>query len=133
MVDADERLTFEATTISASLTVEDLDRSIAWYRDVLGFTVGHEYERNGVRFAARLVAGQVMMLLTQDNGAKGASRVRGEGFSLQFTTRQSIDALAAQAKRHGATLDTEPADIMGARMFRLRDPDGFRLTISTER
>ena len=124
---------FAATGLSASLTVDDLAASTAWYRDVLGFTVEREFERDGTPFAARLRAGSVAMLLTQDNGAKGTGRAKGEGFSLQLTTTQDIDALAARAKSHGVTLDTEPTDAWGARVFRLRDPDGFRLVISSER
>jgi catechol 2,3-dioxygenase-like lactoylglutathione lyase family enzyme len=88
---------FTATGLSASLTVDDLAASTAWYRDVLGFTVEREFERDGTPFAARLRAGSVAMLLTQDNGAKGAGRAKGEGFSLQLTTTQDIDALAARA------------------------------------
>jgi predicted enzyme related to lactoylglutathione lyase len=53
--------------------------------------------------------------------------------SLQLTTSQHIDALAGGIRERGGTLDTEPADVMGARVFRLRDPDGFRLTISSPR
>jgi hypothetical protein len=30
-------------------------------------------------------------------------------------------------------LESEPADAWGARVFRLRDPDGFKLVISSER
>ena len=63
----------------------------------------------------------------------GTDRVKGVGFSLQITTPQNVDAIAARAKRAGATLDSEPTDVWGARGFRLRDPDGFRLTVSTPR
>jgi len=128
-----DRSAFTATGLSASLTANDLAASVAWYRDVLGFTVEREFERDGVSFAARLRAGEVAILLTQDNGAKGAGRAKGEGMSLQFTTKEDIDTLAASAKSQGATLDTEPTDMAGARAFRLRDPDGFRLVISSER
>src|SRR5690242_21513409 len=38
---------FRARTLNASLTVNDLAKSIAWYRDVVGFTVDREHERNG--------------------------------------------------------------------------------------
>lgn len=124
---------FVATTLQASLTATDLDASIAWYRDVLGFTLAREFARDGVRFAARMTAGDVALLLTRDDGAKGANRTKGEGISLQLTTRQNIDEVAARAKANGATLDTEPMDGMGVRVFRLRDPDGFRLVISSER
>lgn len=127
------RLQFAAEDLGASLTVADLDRSRAWYRDVLGFSIEREYDREGHVFAVALSAGSVNVLLTQDNGARGLGRTKGEGFSLQFTTRQDIDALAASAKDAGATLDTEPMDAFGARVFRIRDPDGFRLVISSIR
>jgi uncharacterized glyoxalase superfamily protein PhnB len=124
---------FIATGLSASLTVNDLRASTAWYCDVLGFAVEREFERDGVPFAARLRAGTVALLVTQETGARGADRAKGEGFSLQFTTAQNIDDLASQIRARGATLDTEPTDVWGARVFRLRDPDGFRLVISSER
>jgi catechol 2,3-dioxygenase-like lactoylglutathione lyase family enzyme len=124
---------FTATSLGASLTASDLAASVAWYRDVLGFTVEREFERDGVRFAVRMGAGSVALLLTRDDGAKGLDRVKGQGISLQFTTTQNVDDLAARVKAHGVTLDTEPADVWGARVFRVRDPDGFRLVISSER
>lgn len=122
-----------AQGLGVSLTVADLSRSAAWYRDVLGFTVDREYDRDGRVFAVALRAGDVRLLLTQDDGAKGAERAKGEGFSLQITTTNDIDSLAAEAKRAGALLDTEPADAWGVRAFRLRDPDGFRLVLSSPR
>lgn len=124
---------FNASTLSASLTCRDLQTSLAWYRDVLGFTVNRTHERAGTLFAASLRAGAVPILLTQDNGAMGSDRVKGEGISLQLTTAQNIDELARQVRERGGTLESEPADVMGARVFRLRDPDGFKLVISSER
>lgn len=53
---------------------------------------------------------------------------------MQITTAQDVDELARRIKERGGTLDSEPIDTpWGARVFRLRDPDGFRLTISSER
>jgi uncharacterized glyoxalase superfamily protein PhnB len=118
--------------LSASLTVKDVRTSVAWYRDVLGFTVSQEHERGGVLRAVSMSAGGAQILVSQDDGAKGADRAKGEGMSLMLTT-ENVDELATQAKAHGATLDSEPADFGGRRAFRLRDPDGFRLTIATER
>lgn len=123
----------DAQALAASLTVSDLARSRAWYVDTLGFTVAREHAREGTLFAVSLAAGSVQLLLTRDDGAKGSDRVRGEGFSLQLTTSQDIDAIAERATRAGATLDTPPSDAFGVRMFRLRDPDGFRWTISSPR
>jgi uncharacterized glyoxalase superfamily protein PhnB len=122
-----------ARSLTASLTVRDLPKSVAWYRDVVGFTVDQEYEREGTLRAASLKAGVVRILLSQDDGAKGMDRKRGEGFSLQFTTTQVIDEIANRIKTAGGTLESEPADMWGARVFRLIDPDGFKLVISSER
>lgn len=118
--------------LAASLTVRDLERSFAWYRDALGFTLDRKHERQGRLVAISLKAGTVHVLLRQDDGAKGLDRVKGEGFSLQLSTTQNADALAARVRSHGAALDTEPADMpWGPRVFRVRDPDGFRWTISS--
>jgi uncharacterized glyoxalase superfamily protein PhnB len=120
------------TSLGASLTVNDLQKSLTWYRDVLGFTVDRQHERDGKVMAISLRAGDVRLLIGQDDGAKGLNRVKGEGFSLQVTTTQNIDALAAGVIARGGTIDAGPVDMpWGARMFRLRDPDGFRFTISS--
>ena len=124
---------FRARSISASLTVKDLQKSLAWYRDVVGFTVDREYEHEGKLRAVALRAGVVQILLSQDDGAKGVNRSKGEGFSLQLTTTQNVDELAKRIKALGGTLASEPADVWGARVFRLQDPDGFRLAISSEK
>jgi uncharacterized glyoxalase superfamily protein PhnB len=118
--------------LSASLTVKDLRGSVAWYRDVLRFEVDREHEREGKLIAVSLRAGNVRILLGQDDGAKGLDRVKGEGFSLQITTGQDIDEIARRVREAGGTIDTEPVDTSwGVRMFRFRDPDGFRFTVSS--
>jgi uncharacterized glyoxalase superfamily protein PhnB len=125
---------FRAVSLNASLTVKDLGKSVAWYRDVIGFTVDKEHERGGRLMAVALKAGAVRILLNQDDGAKGLDRAKGEGFSLQFTTAQSVDAVANRIKAAGGTLGSEPADMpWGARVFRVQDPDGFKLAFSSER
>jgi uncharacterized glyoxalase superfamily protein PhnB len=125
---------FTARTISASMTVNDLEKSLAWYRDVVGFTVATKHEREGKLRAVALEAGAVRILINQDDGAKGWDRVKGEGLSLMITTAQNVDQVAKRIKQAGGTLESEPTDMpWGARIFRLRDPDGFRLVISSER
>jgi uncharacterized glyoxalase superfamily protein PhnB len=124
--------TLHGLELAASLTVGDLERSMAWYRDVLGFAVDRKHEREGRLMAVSLAAGAVRVLMTQDDGAKGSDRTKGAGFSLQITTDQNIDELAAHIADAGTVLDTPPTDTpWGPRMFRVRDPDGFRWTISS--
>ncbi len=125
---------FRARAIQLSLTARDLPTSLAWYRDVMGFTVEQEYKREGGYAAAALSAGDVRILLNQDDGGRGWERVKGEGFSIQFTTDQDIDEVANRVREAGGTLDSEPADMpWGARVFRIRDPDGFRIVVSSPR
>lgn len=129
----EEPVTFRARAVTASLTVKDLQRSIAWYRDLAAFMVDETWERDGKLAGAALKAGDIELWLAQDDGAKGWDRVKGEGISLQFTTAQDVDKLAADMKSRGAVLDSDPTDMpWGERVFRFRDPDGFRLAIARE-
>lgn len=125
--------TLRGQNLNASLTVNDLEKSLAWYRDVVGFHVEREYEREGRKMAVSLKAGSVAILLAQDDGAKGANRVKGEGFSMMIVTTEDVDQIAAGIKQRGGTLDSEPDTRFGRRAFRLHDPDGFKFVISTER
>lgn len=121
-----------ADALLASFTVRDVQASRAWYRDALGFEVEHEMVTDGVLRSVSVRAGAVRLLLNQDDGAKGWERTKGAGLSLTLTTRQSVDAVAARVVAQGGTLVTEPADMpWGVRMFRVRDPDGFALAVSS--
>ncbi len=127
-----EPQSFRARDLMASLTVRDLEQSVQWYHDVLGFQVERRHERAGRLVAVSLKAGRVELLLTQDDGAKGWDRQKGEGLSLQFTTLQSVDGFADRVKASGGVLASGPEDTpWGARVFRVVDPDGFRLVVSS--
>ena len=122
----------QADSLEASLTVSQVERSVAWYCDALGFVVDRRHERDGRLVAVSLRAGAVRILLSQDDGAKGTDRVKGAGISLQITTSQSADEIASRIKAHGTALDTEPTRMpWGVTILRVRDLDGFRLTISS--
>jgi uncharacterized glyoxalase superfamily protein PhnB len=123
---------FRARALQVSLTVNDVEKSLTWYCDVVGFTVDRRHERNGKLAGVSIKAGDVRILLNQDDGAKGKDRVKGEGMSMMIVTAQNIDEIAQRIRDHGGTLATEPADMpWGARAFRVQDPDGFRIAIST--
>ena len=117
-------------TLTPSLLVRNLNRSLAWYRDVVGFTVDEMYEQKGELKGASLIAGSVRIFLSQDDGAEGRE---GAGVGLYCTTAQNVDEVAVAIKARGATLASEPADMpWGVRAFSLADPDGYRVTISSE-
>ena len=121
--------------ISPSFTANDLQRSIAFYRDVLGFVVGDEWRgENAVLQGCEMHAGSVVFVLTQDDFTKGRDRKKGIGTRLHVSTAQDIDRLASEIKARGGSLDQEPTDMpWGERVFMITDPDGFKLTIAQAR
>jgi uncharacterized glyoxalase superfamily protein PhnB len=113
--------------------VADLQRSLAFYRDALGFTPRERWEKDGRLVGIELVAGSVRFWLGQDDWQKGRDRVKGVGFRMYCETAQDIDALAARARAGGGTIVEEPKDEpWGGRAFGVRDPDGFTITFASE-
>jgi uncharacterized glyoxalase superfamily protein PhnB len=123
-----------ATTLGCSMTCKDIAASIRWYEQVLGFQVAFSFEKEGKVAGAAIVAGDIRILLNQDDGALGWDRIKGQGFYLQINVASpaDVDAAAERIRAAGGNLIDEPADRpWGARMFQFRDPDGFKLGVST--
>jgi catechol 2,3-dioxygenase-like lactoylglutathione lyase family enzyme len=121
--------TLRMRSAAPGFTVNDIEKSLAWYRDVMGFVVKERWENEGKLAGLEMVAGDVSFFLTQDDWKKGRDRAKGEGFRIYCTTAQDVDALARQIKARGGTLDREPSDEMGTRNFAVVDPDGYKITI----
>jgi uncharacterized glyoxalase superfamily protein PhnB len=121
-----------AKTISPGLTVNNLQQSIAFFEG-LGFGVEERWEENGTLLGVMLRAGEAAINLSQDDWKKGRDRQKGVGLRIFIGTTQDIDQLAADARKAGIALDTEPHDTpWGSRAFEVTEPSGFRLTISSE-
>jgi len=126
--------TLKMSAASPSFTVNDLEKSLAWYRDALGFVVGERWELDGKLAGVYLQAGSVGFMIGQDDWKKGRDRKKGEGFRIYCDTDQDVDKLAAKIKAKGGTLDAEPQDQpWGTRDFSLSDPDGFKITIGKDK
>ena len=131
--DHDSVETLRLRSLSPALTVADVEASLAWYRDVVGFHVRETWENEGTVGGASLIAGEASLLLVQDDWAKGRDRVKGVGFRLHLTTGGDVDELAAAIEQRGGTLESPPADMpWGVRAFSLADPDGYKITIASE-
>jgi uncharacterized glyoxalase superfamily protein PhnB len=118
------------TAVAPGLTVNDIQASLAWYRDVLGFRVGERWEMNGQLMGVEMSAGETIFMIGQDDWKKGRDRVKGQGVRIYCETNQDIDKLAAQIRKNGGTLTQEPKDqTWGMRDMALADPDGYLITI----
>jgi predicted lactoylglutathione lyase len=116
-------------SVMPTFTVNDLQLSLAWYRDGLGFFVAERYEDGGRLEGVMLKAGACEFGLSQDDFSKGRDRAKGVGFRLWCTTTQDVDALAERLRAFGGTIAEEPGDRWDAYSFTAQDPDGFKLTI----
>jgi uncharacterized glyoxalase superfamily protein PhnB len=126
--------TFRARELTPSLTVNDLNQSLAWYERVLGFTVEDRWETDGMLRGVELKAGTARLMLNQDDWARGRERHKGEGVRLWFSTAQKLDDLAADITARGGRLDHEPRTMpWGDRTFAISDPDGYHLTIAQQK
>jgi uncharacterized glyoxalase superfamily protein PhnB len=126
----DDGKTLRLSSMNPSLTVNDLGESMAWYRDVLGCQVGELWQHEGVVMGAELKAGDVTIMVSQDDWKMGRDRVKGQGIRFYCSTTQDVDKMAAGIKARGGTLVSEPKDEWGMRAFAIADPDGFKITIA---
>ena len=130
----DATAAINATNLGCSITCKDVQASIRFYREAIGFAVAFTFEHEGKVAGAVVTAGDCRIVLNQDDGKMGWDRVKGQGFYLQINVAGAadVDAAAARIKAAGGTLIDEPADRpWGARMFQFKDPDGFKLGVST--
>ena len=77
-------------------------------------------------------AGNVDLMIGQDDWKKGRDRRKGEGFRMYFETGTNVDAFAKGIQERGGTIEGPPEDRpWGYRDFSLTDPDGFKMTFGT--
>jgi uncharacterized glyoxalase superfamily protein PhnB len=122
------------SSAAPGFTVNDVEQSLGWYRDVLGCVVEERWEEEGKLTGVSLRAGSVTFMVGQDDWKKGRDRKKGEGFRIYCTTTQDVDALAKRIEARGGRLDQKPTDQpWGMRDFALTDPDGFKITIGADK
>lgn len=123
--------TLQARILVPTLTSNELERTIKFYTDGLGFEITERMERDGKLMGVMIKAGGAVLGISQDDFAKGRERVKGVGMRLYLETDQDIKALADRAAAAGIVPNEGPAPLpWGPMGFTVTDPDGFKLTIS---
>jgi lactoylglutathione lyase len=121
--------------LRVALTAEDYDRTLAFYRDVLGLPLVETWEEAGGRGAV-LDAGRATLEVLSASHADLVDRIEvGEPVGARVRLALEVDDSAETAEKlvaAGAELVGGPVVTPWAhRNVRLRDPDGMQLTLFT--
>jgi catechol 2,3-dioxygenase-like lactoylglutathione lyase family enzyme len=117
------------TAISPCFTVSDVDRTIAFYREKLGFEVTFLAPDRNPFFAIILRDGAQIFMKSQGGVAPLPNSRRHPHLRLDaFVYSPDPDALAAEFAGHGAAFSAPLKDTHdGLRGFEITDPDGYVL------
>ena len=119
-----------ASELNPAITASDIQKSIKFYTEGLGFEIVHKMENEGKLQYAAMRAGSASLGVGQDDFAKGNDRKKGVGLRIWITTSMDITALAAKAAASGIKIDEGPAALpWGPMAFAVTDPDGFKITV----
>lgn len=110
------------------LAVKDVDASIAFYKDVLGFN--HDFSLPGpdnqTSFAGISLGKAAFGLSAEPDAATGGA---GVVFMVYVADDADLDAYYAEVQNKGAVIDQPIKDeYWGDRVFSLRDPTGYYLS-----
>jgi len=108
--------------VSRQLSVADVDRSIAFYRDILGFEARPAPEPEVVSGPARIA----LTTATTANDSTGEPRPRGAAI-LFFETDDVRGMHQEVVARGGSASELERVNWIKMRMFQVQDPDGHTL------
>ena len=107
------------------LVVRDIEKSVAYYRDALGFSVDFSYGEPPSY--AGVYRGSVLVHLQAESQAD-----RPPGGSAVYLYVEDADRTHAELRERGARIEKEPQDYpYGLRDFDVRDLDGNRLVIAS--
>lgn len=114
--------------VSRILSVADVKRSVAFFRDVLGFSEVPPRGEFG-RPAAEVVRGPARIeLLTGDAAPDSTGQLRPRGAAMLFFQADDVAALRQEiVTRGGRPTELEKVNGIKMKLFQLADPDGHTL------
>lgn len=122
MATVDPRLVEPQITapVSRRLGARDVDRTVAFWREVLGFEV-----RESSEGGAELHSGRARIRLGSLDSAPDFSKEGPPGSAIVFFDTNDVEAMhAAIRRRGGQPSDVEKVNWIKRRVFEVRDPDG---------
>jgi catechol 2,3-dioxygenase-like lactoylglutathione lyase family enzyme len=114
------------------LPVTDLDRSLAWYQEHLGYGVMTEFVEEGVRMGVAMThpnGGPDLALRCDPDRARAAAGF--DYFSIGVPGHDPIEALAAHLTERGVHHDGVHRTPVGWVLLGVHDPDGHEVRFYT--
>ena len=124
------------TKLWPTLTVINVDASLAFYSDTLGFTSDLRLrDDDGKTFLGSVEVGDTVIMFEsadpRDLPDPGRGARSGVRLTICFPEGQDIDALYTELRRKDVSIACEIGDrFWGNRDFTVRDPDGYHLIIA---
>jgi uncharacterized glyoxalase superfamily protein PhnB len=114
------------------LFVQDIDRSLVFYRDQLGFALARRADdANGKLFWCRLERGGASIMLQQADAEDGPAEGRGRGVAFYFIC-DDADAMHAELNSRGMQLDRPTIAYYGMKQLFVPEPDGYAICFESE-
>lgn len=124
------------TTLWPTLTVTDVDASLAFYSDKLGFTSDLRLQdRDGRTFLGSVEVGDTVIMLESPDPRDPPDAQRGARSGVRlticFAEDHDLDAYYAQLRSKDVFIACEIGDrFWGNRDFTVVDPDGYHLVLA---
>jgi len=115
----------------AIILVSDMERSVAFYRDLLGLSLRFE-SSHWTEFATD---GATLALHLSEPAVPGAGREPRDaaGSCRPGLAVADLDAFHQRMLAHGVPCLQEPKAVFGARLAQYADPDGLAISVGEER
>ncbi len=122
---------FYPMPLFVKLAVENMERSLHWYTNVLGFESVFELpDDDGQAVMAHIRGQKYQDIMLVSDSKSHAKRVKGQGVILNMTV-DDVDSFATRANELKADIVEGPVDRpWNARELVLKDPDGYLITLS---
>jgi lactoylglutathione lyase len=114
----------------AIVLVSDMERSVAFYRDVLGLPLRFE-SSHWTEFETE---GATLALHASDEPVDGKTRPAAEspGSCRPGLGVSDLDEFHQRMKAAGVTCLQEPKNVFGSRVAQYQDPDGLAISVSED-
>ena len=114
------------------LNVNDIETSLRFWGDLIGFKVEQRFDRDGRALFVSLRSGDAHVMLNAHGGDPVARRARPHYTeTVLYLAVDAVHALARQLRAKGLDVPEPESQSYGLDEFILRDPDGYEIAFTS--